>query len=87
MKIGTILGVLGAAAAAAAIVAAAPSRAVDLQTPGRTPPVAACATTCEHTADDPVARLPRGLPAWAAIAAGLAGLGAMFAAAKPAFGD
>lgn len=87
MKIGTILGVLGAAAAAVAIAIAAPSRAVEMEAPGGASPVAACAPPCGREAVQPVARRDRDLPAWVAIAAGLVGLGAMFVAAKPAFTD
>lgn len=71
MKIGTIMGVLAAAAAVAAIAIAAPSRAAERS----------AAATVERV--EPT----REVPAWVLVVSGLVGLGVMFRAASPAFRD
>jgi hypothetical protein len=79
MKIGTILGVLAAAAAVAAIAIAAPARAEVNEKPASTVVVAREAAAAE--------RPGIGAPAWLLMLTGFVGLGAMLRAARPAFQD
>lgn len=71
MKVGTIIGVVAAAAAVVAIIIAAPARAAEPAAQGQ-------AERSEPS---------REFPAWVLVVSGLAGLGVMFRAARPAFGD
>ena len=79
MKIGTILGVLAAAAAVAAIAIAAPARAEV----GAVKPARSVAVAREAAAERPGI----GTPAWLLMLTGFVGLGAMLRAARPAFQD
>ena len=80
MKIGTILGLLAAAAAVAAIAIAAPARAeVSNGKPASNIAVAREAAVAE--------RPGIGAPAWLLMLTGFVGLGAMLRAARPAFQD
>jgi hypothetical protein len=82
MKIGTILGVIAAAAAVAAIAIAAPARA-EVVAGAPVPNVAAvCATPCA-----PDEHKGLGATAWLLMLTGFFGLGAMLRAARPAFPD
>ena len=76
MKVGTILGVLAAAAAVVAIAMAAPARASE--TGVIAPSSSACAAHCDRGAKP---------AAWLLMLTGFVGLGAMWRAARPAFAD
>lgn len=84
MKVGTILGVLAAAAAVVAIAMAAPARASE--TGVIAPSSSACAAHCDRGAK-PAAEAGIEPAAWLLMLTGFVGLGAMWRAARPAFAD
>jgi hypothetical protein len=92
MKIGTMLGVVAAAAAVAAIAAVAPARAAAAPANDALVAPAVCAADCDSSRAQPIDRpiggggWPDPEPSdWLLMLTGFIGLGAMLRASRPAF--